>query len=161
MLFHEMKCFTNLCQGTSEKKVTHCSGQMPGNATFSYNRLSVLRCTVAYVDDGILQKVLGSQHPVPLANQNVKINILHKQTLTVATMFFSRATVSQPMWKTSWYWMERKHGALHPQKPLRLIRDRAAGGSGIFISNTYSLHCHHQNDSALRWAAVRAILMFH
>ena len=28
------------------------------------------------------------------------------------------------------------------------------GGSGIFISNTYSLHCHHQNDYALRWAAV-------
>ena len=24
----------------------------------------------------------------------------------------------------------------------------------IFISNIYSLHCHHQNDSALRWAAV-------
>ena len=25
-----------------------------------------------------------------------------------------------------------------------------------------SLHCHHQNDfSALRWAAMRAILMFH
>ena len=30
-----------------------------------------------------------------------------------------------------------------------------------FISNTYSLHCYHQNDSALRWAAVSAILMFH
>ena len=28
------------------------------------------------------------------------------------------------------------------------------GGAGIFISNTYSLPCHHQNDSALRWAAV-------
>ena len=27
-------------------------------------------------------------------------------------------------------------------------------GLGIFISNTYSLYCHHQNDSALRWAAV-------
>ena len=36
-----------------------------------------------------------------------------------------------------------------------------AGGSGIFISNTYSLRCHHQNGSALRWAAVWAILMFH
>ena len=35
------------------------------------------------------------------------------------------------------------------------------GGSGIFISNTYSLHCHHQNDSALRWAAVWDIIMFH
>ena len=47
-----------------------------------------------------------------------------------------------------------KHGALHPQKPLRLIRDGEVGGFGIFISNTYSLHCHHQNDSAFRWAAV-------
>ena len=27
--------------------------------------------------------------------------------------------------------------------------------------NTYSLHCHHKNDSALRWAAVWDILMFH
>jgi len=24
-----------------------------------------------------------------------------------------------------------------------------------------SLHCHHQNDSCIRWAAMRAILMFH
>ena len=24
-----------------------------------------------------------------------------------------------------------------------------------------TLHCHHQNDSAIRWAAVRLILMFH
>ena len=47
----------------------------------------------------------------------------------------------------------RKHGALRPQKPLRLIRDGEVGGSGSFISNTYSLHCHHQNDSAFRWAA--------
>ena len=46
---------------------------------------------------------------------------------------------------------ERKHGALRPQKPLRLIRDGEVGGSGIFISNTY---CHHQNDPALRRAAV-------
>ena len=43
-----------------------------------------------------------------------------------------------------------KHGALRPQKPLRLIRDGEVGGSGIFISNTYSLHRHHQNDSALK-----------
>ena len=30
------------------------------------------------------------------------------------------------------------------------------GGFRNYISNTYSLHCHHQNDSALKWA----ILMF-
>ena len=41
---------------------------------------------------------------------------------------------------------ERKHGALRPQKPLRLIRDGEVRGSGIFISNIYLLHCHHQND---------------
>ena len=40
------------------------------------------------------------------------------------------------------------------KKPLRLIKDGEVEGSGIFISNTYSLHCHHRNDSALRWAAV-------
>ena len=45
---------------------------------------------------------------------------------------------------------EKKHGALPPQKPLRLIRDGEVGGSGIFMSNTHSSHCHHQNDSALR-----------
>ena len=47
---------------------------------------------------------------------------------------------------------KKKHGALCPQKPLRLTRDGEVGGSGIFISNTYSLHCKHQNNSALRWA---------
>ena len=41
----------------------------------------------------------------------------------------------------------RKHGALRPHKPLRLIRDGEVGeGSGFFVSNTCSLHCHHQND---------------
>ena len=39
--------------------------------------------------------------------------------------------------------------------------NRGSWGLGIFISNTYSLYCHHQNDSALRWAAVWAIFMFH
>ena len=28
---------------------------------------------------------------------------------------------------------KRKHGALRPQKPLRLIRDGEVGGSGIYI----------------------------
>ena len=60
-----------------------------------------------------------------------------------------------------WISSHRKLGALRPQKPLRRIRDGEVGGSGIFISNTYSPHCHHQNDSALKWAAVWAILMFH
>ena len=49
----------------------------------------------------------------------------------------------------------RKHWALRPQKPLRLLRDgEVGGGEGVrdFISNTYSLYCQHQNDSALRWA---------
>ena len=55
----------------------------------------------------------------------------------------------------------RKQWALRPQKPLRLNRDGEVGGSGIFIFHTYSLHCHHQNDSALRWAVVWAIFMFH
>ena len=49
---------------------------------------------------------------------------------------------------------ERKHWALRPQKPLKLIRDGEVGGSEIVISNAYSLHCHHQHDSVLRWAVV-------
>ena len=35
----------------------------------------------------------------------------------------------------------RKHGALRPQKPLRLIRDGEVGGGGVaefFVSSTYS-----------------------
>ena len=31
---------------------------------------------------------------------------------------------------------------------------RGSWGVRNFISNTYSLHCHHQNDSELRWAVV-------
>ena len=41
---------------------------------------------------------------------------------------------------------KKKHWALRAQKPLRLIRDGEVGGLGNFISNTYSLHCYHQND---------------
>ena len=43
-----------------------------------------------------------------------------------------------------------KHGALRPQKSLGLIGDGEVGGSGIYISNTYSLHCHHQNDFCIK-----------
>ena len=54
----------------------------------------------------------------------------------------------------------RKHGVVRPQKPLRLVRDGEVGGSGILISNTYSLHCHHQNDSvALQGALSNNILV--
>ena len=42
---------------------------------------------------------------------------------------------------------------------LRLIRD--SGGGGYLCPTTFSLHCHHQNDSALRRAAVWQILMFY
>ena len=31
---------------------------------------------------------------------------------------------------------------------------KLGGQEFFFISDTYSLHCHHQNDSALRWAVV-------
>ena len=49
---------------------------------------------------------------------------------------------------------------------MRLIRDgQKGGGRGVWRLGKreiiyLSLHCHHQNDSALRWAAMRAILMF-
>ena len=44
---------------------------------------------------------------------------------------------------------------------IKAYQGRESWGVRNFIPNTYSLHIHHQNDSALRWAAVRAILMFH
>ena len=37
---------------------------------------------------------------------------------------------------------------------LRLIRDGGKWEDGYLCPTTYSLHCHHQNDSALRRAAV-------
>ena len=44
---------------------------------------------------------------------------------------------------------------------IKAYQGRGSWGVANFISNTYSLHCHRQNDSALRWAVVWAILMFH
>ena len=47
---------------------------------------------------------------------------------------------------------------------MRLIRDGEKGEGGMEVGEReiiyLSLHCHHQNNSALRWAAMRAILMF-
>ena len=42
-----------------------------------------------------------------------------------------------------------KHGALRPQKPLRLIKDREVRGSGILYLTPQSRRCHHRNGSAL------------
>ena len=46
---------------------------------------------------------------------------------------------------------------------IKSYQERGTWGVGncFFVSNTYSLHCHHQNDSALKWAVVWAILMFY
>ena len=37
--------------------------------------------------------------------------------------------------------------------------DGVGGGGGEIIY--LSLHCHHRNDLCIRWAMMRAILMFH
>ena len=37
---------------------------------------------------------------------------------------------------------------------IKAYEGRGRWGVGNFISKTYSLHRHHQNDSALRWAVV-------
>ena len=37
---------------------------------------------------------------------------------------------------------------------MKAYQGRGSWGVGNFICNTYSLHCNHQNDSALRWAVV-------
>ena len=36
---------------------------------------------------------------------------------------------------------------------IKAYYGRGSWGSGIFISNSYLLHYHHQNDSALRWGS--------
>ena len=57
-------------------------------------------------------------------------------------------------WKETW--------GFTSTETIKAYQGRGSWGVGIFfLSNTYLLHCHHQNDSALRWAAVSAILMFH
>ena len=80
------------------------------------------------------------------------------KTVWTTTFLFTRPQFSISHFpEMSFVSASRKHWALHPQKSLRLIRDREVGGGGEvrnFISNTNLLHCQHQNDSALRWAAV-------
>ena len=48
---------------------------------------------------------------------------------------------------------------------MGLIRDGEKGGKGVWRWGGeiiyLSLHCHHHNDFCIRWAAMRAILMFH
>ena len=116
-------------------------------------------------------KVAHTTHPCPsrLKTQNSYGYILgtsfstwsHKgpacKTVWTTTFLFTRPQFSISHFpETSFVSASRKHWALHPQKSLRLIRDREVGGGGVrnFISNTYLLHCQHQNDSALRWAVV-------
>ena len=73
----------------------------------------------------------------------MKLRIVYMNSYPVAWLSLIESLRAQTF---AW----RKHGALRPQKPFRLSRDGEVGGSGIFIFNTYSLHCRHQNDSALR-----------
>ena len=80
--------------------------------------------------------------------------------ITHSEFFYTVLNTCHQIKVIRWLTVLRKHGALRPQKPLRLIRDGEVGGMGI-SPNTYSLNCHHQNDSALRWAAVWVISMFH
>ena len=79
--------------------------------------------------------------------------VVHCSTIVVRRRTLFGNAREAYLWKKG-----RKHGALRPQKPFRLIRHGEVWGSEIVISNTYTLHCHHQNDSALRWAAVWAVL---
>ena len=50
--------------------------------------------------------------------------------------------LSRPVKNVVLMFAEGNNEALRPQKPLRLIRDGEVEGSGSFILNTYSLHCH-------------------
>ena len=49
---------------------------------------------------------------------------------------------------------------------MRLIRDGEKGAKGVWRRGKreiiyISLHCHHQNDSCIKMAVMRAIIMFH
>ena len=58
-----------------------------------------------------------------------------------------------------------KHGASSTET-MRLLRD-GEKGEGVWrlwkreIIYLGAIHCHHRNDCGMRWAATRAILMFH
>ena len=81
-----------------------------------------------------------------------RFTVIHKDILSFhPVLYFSLLVVNSSRHFSQ---KEGNMGLDVHRKPLRLIRDGEVGGSGIYISNTYSLHCHHQNDSALRWAAV-------
>ena len=47
------------------------------------------------------------------------------------------------------------------RNPKAYSRNGEKGVCYVVGEEYLSLHCHHQNDSCIRWAAMRAILMFH
>ena len=48
------------------------------------------------------------------------------------------------------------------RNPKAYSRNGEKGKVCYVVGEEYlSLHCHHQNDSCIRWASTRAILMFH
>ena len=51
-------------------------------------------------------------------------------------------------------WKEGNMGLYVHRNHEGLLGTGKLGGREFFVSNTYLLHCHNQNDSALRWAAV-------
>ena len=48
-------------------------------------------------------------------------------------------------------------GSLTSRRHRRETGTKIPGGGGLYLA----LHFHHQNDTALRWAAMGDILMFH
>ena len=122
----------------------------------------VRSCSYFPIDDN-LYGLTDEQKQVSCRETN-HWNMLPLDTLTWTCSFLHFADIILSIWFFRGELLQEegmKHWALRPQKPLRLIRDGEVGGSGNLKSNTYSLHCRHQNDSALRWAVVWAILMFH
>ena len=51
------------------------------------------------------------------------------------------------------------------KKPQGLLGTGRREGGGMEVGEReiiyISLHCHHQNDFCIRWAAMRTVLMFH
>ena len=81
---------------------------------------------------------------------------------SVSTVWTTRSSNCAHPFQTSEYWWREENVGLYVHRNHSgLLGTGKLGGSGLFISNTYSPHCHQQNSSALRRPAVWDILMCH
>ena len=79
--------------------------------------------------------------------------VFHRQHCTLNTLTLLTSLVAVDFWVIMQCApsIRRKHGLyVHRNHEGLLGTGKLGSGEFFFISNTYSLHCHHQNDSALK-----------